>query len=166
MNYQHLSDYSSDGDTGDSVELVAKKKKTTKRLRDATRRLMDNIIVWQIVAVVVLVAALLVFEELNRKTATLTIDIDGEKRTFQGEIVEGMTMLDALNASVLAGGIKLQFAIEDNGAKILEFDGYVSEEANSDVYFYLNSEVMSIYEINKAFLRKDDHVLVRVVPSD
>ena len=42
-------------------------------------------------------------------TARLEIVSGGDKRAFEGEVIDGMTVFDALRASALAGNISFNF---------------------------------------------------------
>src|SRR3989344_2416663 len=59
--------------------------------------------------------------------ATLVINFETEKRFFEGEVVKDMTILDALNAAVSVGKIKLNYAIDISGdVNIMEIDGHTN----------------------------------------
>src|SRR3989344_4171399 len=59
--------------------------------------------------------------------ATLFINFETEKRFFEGEVVKDMTMLDALNAAVSVGKIRLNYAIDESGdVNIMEIDGHTN----------------------------------------
>jgi hypothetical protein len=98
----------------------------------------------------------------NEGVADLTLDMGDYKREFQGPVVDGMTVLDALNASVLAGGINFKFALTEEKTEIIEINDH-GKIGDYNLDFYLNSQRIDDSEINKISIKPEDRVLVQVV---
>lgn len=91
--------------------------------------------------------------------ATLVINFESEKRFFEGEVVDNMTMLDALNAAVSIGKIKFNYAIdESSNVSVLEIDGHTNGFGNKYFIFYLNSQKVPVQDLNKKEVRGGDKV--------
>ena len=120
----------------------------------------------QIILLVVLLGAIfflkLSFNFSNDSTpelATLVINFETEKRFFEGEVVENMTMLDALNASVSIGKIKFNYAInESSDVSVLEIDGHTNGVGNKYFVFYLNSKKIPVRDLNKKEVHGGDRI--------
>ncbi len=98
----------------------------------------------------------------NTGLATLAINFETEKRFFEGEVAKDMTILDALNAAVSIGKIKLNYAIDRSGnVSIAEIDGYTNEVGNKYFVFYLNSSKVATKDLNKKIIHNGDKIEVR-----
>ena len=94
--------------------------------------------------------------------ATLVINLETEKRVFEGEVVKAMTMLDALNAAVSVGNIKLNYAIDKSGdVNIMEIDGHTNGVDNKYFVFYLNSKKVAAKDLNKKPVYNRDRIEIR-----
>lgn len=126
----------------------------------------------QIIFVLVVASVLLFFEKLSdkqplaefdeSKEAALLVDFDNIKRMFAGEVVSGMTILDALNASVAAGQIKLTYHVDgDNNTRVKEINDHTT---NGDIQFtfYINSRKIDQSELNKTPIRPGDKIMIRL----
>lgn len=88
--------------------------------------------------------------------ASLTIDFGNEKRAFEGEIVEGETILNALHQASQAGNFKYQIDGKNNLAAI---ENFVKNDKKS-WQWYLNDQKIS--KLPDEFLLKDgDRILIR-----
>ena len=138
-----------------------------KRLRNI---FINNTLVVQVIFIVAAATAILLFERFSSKElpvgfdtskeAALLVDFDNMRRMFAGEVVEGMTVLDALNASVAAGQIKLKYDVDDgNDTKISEIDDHT---VNSDTQFTfrINSRELDSSELNKTQIQPGDKVTI------
>jgi len=98
----------------------------------------------------------------NEKIAWLEMEDKGRKRIFEGEIIESMTILDALNASALAGDITFKYVIDGrkNNLTILVLDGHY-DSPSSRLSFYLNSEKVEPQKIHSIPIWPGDIVTVR-----
>jgi len=96
------------------------------------------------------------------KTASLILNINGNKREFQGQIISGMTILDALLVSTQAGEINLKYSLNnDNQTTIFELNShkiYFQDQIN----FYLNSKKIKTEDINKIKLDNSDMVEIKL----
>lgn len=95
-------------------------------------------------------------------TATLFINLETEKRFFEGEVVEGMTILDALSMAVSVGKIKFNFTIDESGnVNVLEIDGHINGVSNKYFAFYLNSGKVDPEDLNKELIHNGDRIEIR-----
>lgn len=80
------------------------------------------------------------FSSGQAQTAGLMIYFDQDrKRMFEGPVIDGMTLLDTLEASAAAGNFDFDFALDDNGKiKSVVLDG------SRRWQFYLNKEPVAI----------------------
>ena len=89
-------------------------------------------------------------DDSTPELATLIINFETEKRFFEGEVVDNMTMLDALNAAVSIGKIKFNYSIDESSdVNVLEIDGHTNGVGNKYFVFYLNSQKVSVQDLNK-----------------
>lgn len=94
--------------------------------------------------------------------ATLFINFGDMKRQFTGEVVENMTVLDALNASTAAGQIKLIYHLDsDNNTRVREINGYTADE-NIQFSFYVNSQKLDPGELNRTNIKPGDEITIRL----
>ncbi|OGM96896.1 MAG: hypothetical protein A3B86_00060 [Candidatus Yanofskybacteria bacterium RIFCSPHIGHO2_02_FULL_38_22b] len=93
--------------------------------------------------------------------ATLIIALgSGEQRIFQGEVVDDMTILDALRASSQAGQIDLEFIIESDKTRIEELNGYLADQ-DAKLSFYLNGSKVEEADIHTTTIDGGDTVEIR-----
>lgn len=133
--------------------------------------LSNNILAAQIVLIVVAVGAIFLFERFFDKDpfavdlenrAALFIDFDNMQRMFTGEIVDGMTVLDALNASVVAGQINLRYYVdEENNTKVAEINNH-NTDGKTQFTFYINSKKIDASELNKTHIQPGDKITIRL----
>ena len=82
-------------------------------------------------------------------TLILSFENGGKGRMFQGEVIDGMTVLSALIASSEAGQIKLQYSFNsENKAVIESLNGY-SRDSKPKITFYLNNNHIDTGDINQ-----------------
>lgn len=104
------------------------------------------------------------FADISKNEASLFFDFDNMKRAFAGEVMDNMTILDALNAAVAAGKIKLIYKVDEkNNTEIIELDGHSLDlDINKkQINFYLNSQKINQNEINKINIRPGDKIIVK-----
>jgi hypothetical protein len=85
-------------------------------------------------------------------------------RVFQGEVFYGMTVLDALNAAVVAGEIPLEFHIDPDrdSAIVTRIDGHDRvQEAN--ITFFMNDKLIRSDKIHQTPIRPRDRILVKLL---
>lgn len=95
--------------------------------------------------------------------ARLVLDFGNQQRFFEGRVVSGMTILDALNASVVAGGIPLQFVIQDGQAKIVGADARIGGQP---ITVSLNGQQIDPSGIYSLPIRAQDEVVIKLFPED
>jgi len=89
--------------------------------------------------------------------AALTIDFsDGNKRNFEGEIIEGETLFDALNQTSKAGNFSYKLDEEDNLAAIDSF----TRDKNKSWHWYLNDEKID-KPLGEIILKSGDEILLQ-----
>jgi len=99
---------------------------------------------------------------IQRQEAVLLISFEnGERRMFQGEVIEGMTVLQALAASSKAGQIKLEYSLNpENKVIIEELNGYTKNQ-DKELVFYLNDSKIDSENINGIAINGGDRIEVR-----
>lgn len=94
--------------------------------------------------------------------AVLFINFNNQKRFFEGEVVEDMTMLDALNAAVSVGKIKFNYSINNSGnVNVAEIDGHTNGTDNKYFIFYLNSKEVPAEDLNKKVVHGGDRIEIQ-----
>ena len=94
--------------------------------------------------------------------ATLIINFETLKKSFEGEVIEDMTMLDALNAAVSVGKLKFTYAIDESGnVSVMEIYGYINGVNNKYLAFYLNSQKVAAEDLNKEIIHGGDRIEIR-----
>ncbi len=137
------------------------------------RNIFNNTVAVQIIFVVGVASAIFLFESiLNKESpafknvpkneAALFIDLGNVERVFTGEVVDGMTLLDALNTSVAAGQIKLTYYVDSsNNTKINEINDHTLS-GNTQFTFYLNSRKLDPSNLNKTQIKPGDKIMVKL----
>ncbi|MDP2638862.1 MAG: DUF4430 domain-containing protein [Candidatus Azambacteria bacterium] len=89
--------------------------------------------------------------------ATLTIDFgDNSKRSFEGEIVDGETLFDALAQSSRAGDFSYELDENNNLSAIENFSG----NNKKSWQYYLNGEKIG-EKLNSVKLQANDEIVVK-----
>ena len=97
--------------------------------------------------------------------ARLEMYIGDQRRMFEGDVTENMTVLDALYASALAGNIVFQYSIDrtNNEAKILALDGHTPRSiGKDDITVYVNNNRVSLKKIHSMKIGPGDHIIVHL----
>lgn len=104
--------------------------------------------------------ALMLAGPSGQSSAQLILRTPQGDRVFAGEVSDGMTILDALNASVVAGNIPLQFSIDEQKdvTIIRRLDGH----ASSTVLFYLNDRLIESTKIHETPIQSNDVIVVKL----
>src|SRR3989344_9424049 len=80
-------------------------------------------------------------ENGGNNLATLAINLENLKRSFEGEVVEDMTVLDALNMAMAAGKIKLNYVLDDkNQTSVMEINDHLNKTGDRHFVFFLNDK--------------------------
>src|SRR3989344_5253552 len=105
-----------------------------------------------------------VFRLSNHRVAYLEVNDNGIRRAFEGEVVGGMTVLDALDASALAGNINFKYEIDrkNNELHIITLDGYSATKTSRDAMLFLNLVRVDISKIHAIPLSFGDRILIRL----
>jgi len=113
-------------------------------------------------AIFILIILSLTFS-IKNKPAQLELYIGENRRLFEGRTTDNMTVLDALNASSLAGEISLKYTLDPirDEAKILSLDGYNYETNGKNLEIYLNSNKISPRKIHSIYIKPGDVILVK-----
>lgn len=126
-------------------------------------------IFYQILLLIVLIGIISFFklssnpsENNTSGLATLVINFETEKRFFEGEVVKDMTILDALNAAISVGKIKLNYAIDESGdVNIMEIDGHTNGINGKYFVFYLNATKVNTKDLNREVVHNQDSIEIR-----
>jgi len=105
----------------------------------------------------------LIADRPRENLATLVLQFSDErKRVFQGAVVEGMTVLDALNSSSLGGGFEFKFWVDTAGqVNLIALGGEPSQLGQGGWHFYLNRDPIDIANINLIGIKEDDIIEAR-----
>lgn len=105
-----------------------------------------------------------VFWLSNRRVAYLEVNDNGARRAFEGEVVNGMTVLDALDASALAGNINFRYEIDtkSNEVHIVTLDGYSETKTSRNAMLFLNLVRVNIAKIHSIPLSSGDRILIKL----
>lgn len=89
--------------------------------------------------------------------AALTVDFgDGKERNFEGEIIEGETLLDALSQASKAGNFSYKLDEKNNLAAIDNF----TRSKNKSWYWYLNDKKIDKL-LGEIILKSGDEILLQ-----
>lgn len=89
--------------------------------------------------------------------AVLTVDFgDGKERNFEGEIIEGETMLEALNQASKAGNFSYKLDEKNNLAAV---DGFTRNK-NKSWHWYLNDKKID-KPMGEIILKSGDKILIK-----
>jgi len=95
----------------------------------------------------------------QEELATLAVNFETGKRLFEGEVYDGMTILDALNVAMSVGEIKLNYVLDDkNQTQIMELDGQINNIDGKYFSFYLNNQKVDSQNLNKVRLKAGDRI--------
>lgn len=133
---------------------------------------IDKTLLAQLAVIAVIAIGMLIFERLSNGSfklgnqgsgeATLLIDFENVRRKFQGEVVEKMTVLDAVNAATAAGEIKLIYSVDrENNTKVMEINDHLLEGGRRFAFF-VNSKKLGSSELNKTFLKPGDEIVIKL----
>lgn len=104
------------------------------------------------------------FRLSNHRVAYLEVDDGGIRRAFEGEVISGMTVLDALDASTLAGNINFKYEIDkkSNELRIVALDGYAATKNSKNAMLFLNLVRVDMGKIHHIPLNSGDRILVKL----
>jgi len=117
-------------------------------------------------ALVLIIAAWSLFkmpvQQPPSTTATLILDLGKESRTFEGEALESMTILDTLIASANAGKIDFDYTFSEEGVKITLLNGHSASNSPIDFSFSINSNEVPASQIDKMTVEPGDTIKIGV----
>ena len=94
--------------------------------------------------------------------ATLAVNFDNLKRSFEGEVVEDMTILDALNMAMAVGQIKLNYVLDDrNQTWVMEINDHLNRVGDKHFAFFLHDKQIDSKDLNKVHLKAGDSIVIR-----
>lgn len=94
--------------------------------------------------------------------ATLAINFDNLKRSFEGEIMEDTTVLDALNMAMAVGKIKLNYVLDDkNQTWVMEINDHLNRVGDKHFAFFLNDNPVDSKDLNKVNLKAGDSIVIK-----
>lgn len=93
--------------------------------------------------------------------ASVLIDFGDARRMFEGEVMQGMTVLDALNASVIAGNIPFRFMISRDQTKILTIDGH-EDPLGTRPDVYMNGRAVDARVLHRTYINPQDAITVKL----
>lgn len=98
----------------------------------------------------------------GEKTARLEIETSDGERAFEGEVVDDMTLLEALQVSALAGNISFKYLMEqDDKTKIMSLDGYSADNKEEKLAIYLNEKKVENDYIHKIIIKPGDLISIK-----
>ncbi len=98
----------------------------------------------------------------NYETAHLEISIGDHRRAFEGEVVEGMTVLEAIQASALAGNIALNYTMDKNNEPVvISLDGYDNSKSKKILSFYVNDQKIDSKKIHLTSIADGDTIVIK-----
>ena len=125
-----------------------------------------EVVIAQILLLIVLGCILLFtqwsFQQTSQSTAYLELQINGQRRAFEGRVGEDMTMLDALYSSSKAGNIEFQYTPQPQvKANILQLSGLTG----SDYEVYLNSVKIPLDRLDATKISANDSIIVKTIKT-
>lgn len=98
----------------------------------------------------------------NNSKATLVLTLDNSSRFFEGETIEGLTLLDVLNLTTATGGINFKYAIEEDGKiKVLAINGHIIDGVFNNFSVSVNSRVVDVTSLNKIAIEPGDKIEIK-----
>jgi len=118
-----------------------------------------KLVITQVIFVLIIAGGLLVFDKFfNQKDVPAGEGTDN-KATL---LVEGMTILDALNASVAAGRTALVYTVDSsNNVTVTKINDHTAVK-DKNFSFYLNDEKIATEDINRTGVRVGDKIIIRL----
>lgn len=118
-----------------------------------------------IVLLAFLGAIFLVGSSSRSNEAEISIDFGDRVRVFQGEVIENMTILDALTAAVIAGGVPLLFSIDTARDITQVTTSQTTTELieTKKIQFYVNGSLINGAKIHQTPIRPQDKVIVKLL---
>lgn len=154
MNWQSPQYFSHEVGTTTGDTILAVRRKKSKKTKDA-------VLLGQLLVAFAIIVFAFALSLSGANTATLKLFIGPQQRVFTGEVTPGMTVLDALNTSAVAGSIPFAFAIKEQKTEILQFGGISTANTYDRLSFYLNERQLDPQKIHETLVEPDDEIIVR-----
>ena len=90
---------------------------------------------------------------------------DGAKRSFSGEIIEGMTVFDAILAPVRGGNFSVDYSADGGVLEIRSVDG-VAGKGTDKWQIYLNREIVDTTQIDSTGIKSGDKIELTLVNAE
>ena len=105
------------------------------------------------------------FKPIISGTATLVIAFQGQnERVFRGEVIQDMTVLDAILASAEAGDIRFRYFVNDqNEVEIVIINGQDQLRIDKQLIFSLNGEFIKSENIHKTHIDPGDEIKINII---
>lgn len=126
------------------------------------KNLLKNRIFWIIVIILVFGFSTGFFKDLFRPENTyarLELNLEKERRAFEGKVEEDTTILNALIAASIGGNFEVNYVILNDETKVYKIDGVSAGMKNLN--FYLNNSKVETKEIHKIKIKPGDKILVK-----
>lgn len=126
-----------------------------------TTRLFYSRGVWYTVIALFVLISIAICIKASHSTATLAIEFNGYSRVFEGEVTDDMTVLDALNISMIAGNIPFQFTDKGDNAEFI-----ILNEADKPPYniqISLNEQLIDTRHIKLIQVHPHDSIIVKIL---
>ena len=102
-------------------------------------------------------------KDTNSNMAYLELQVNGQRRAFEGRVGEEMTLLDALYLASRAGNIDFKYTPQPQAnASILQLSGIGQKEYE----IYLNSIRVSLDRLNTERIRANYNIIVKAIESN
>ncbi len=137
-----------------------------QRERGSSLMLQGQPVLAQVFLLIILMLLVTYFNvDTGAGEASLLIDFGDKQRMFTGEVLDGMTILDALNASVVAGQIPMEFTVDTDGAvRIILLDGRRDITDDGHLVVLLNDQEIRPSGINSVRVQSGDKIEIKLPP--
>jgi len=160
--FSNDSHYNISGTEAEATLAVRRKKNVPASVK--RKRPADDVrfLAWLVLAFAILASAAIFFLP-HPQSAHLKLYIGEQERAFKGEVIRDMTVLDALNASAVAGNVPLQFMVESGRTKILNLGGLSRANISEQLLVFRNGQRISPSVLNKEPVSAGDEITVRLL---
>lgn len=94
--------------------------------------------------------------------ATLVFALNDSDRFFEGETIEGLTLLNIINLTTAIGNINFKYAIEEDGKiKVLAINGQVIDGVSNKLSILINSRAIDATSLNKIAIMPGDKIEIK-----
>jgi len=124
--------------------------------------ILKNKIFWIVVIVLALGITAGFFKGVfnNKSEVYVEIDFNGEKRAFEGKVINKLTILEALIASSRGGHFDVRYALINDQTDIFKINNLAENNLNR-WNFYLNEEKVNSSQIHKIIVKPGDKIYIK-----